>query len=180
MFSWYQVFILAVIGLRVVASPRDRNALSIILVASFVSTLLVNFVTREIHAPWKLVFPATVETLTIIAMLTWAKNRTGYMQAVCLLVAWLAHVLCYLDIALGTDLVYERYEALIQLVAAAQILVCYDTLARCGGLIVDWFNSVRDGGGVGLRVAGMHHSLLHGEAAPVVQTAGRVEKISRV
>lgn len=174
--TWYQTFILLVIALRLVAAPRDRNALSIVLVASFVSTLLVNFVTREITAPWKLAIPGAVETLTILAMFHWARNRTGYLQAACLVVAWAAHALCYLDIALKTDLVYSRYESIIQLVAVAQILAFYDTFARCGGAAADWIGSFRLGGDRGVRVAGMHDSVLPCKTDAVIPPARGTEE----
>lgn len=128
MLNWYQLFILAVIVLRLVASPRDRNALSIVLVASFVSTLLVHFVTHEITGAWKLTVPAAIETATIAALLAWSRNLTGILNSGCLLVAWGAHVLCYTDICLGTNVIYDDYETVIQAVALGQLAAFHDTL----------------------------------------------------
>ena len=163
--------------LRVFAAPRDRDALSIVLVASFVSTLLVHFVTHEITGAWKLAVPGAVETLTIIAMLQWARNRTGYLNSGALCIAWLAHVLCYLDIALNTDIVYSRYETILALVAAAQILACYDTLARCWGGTVAGVASFFHG-----RNRRVHHAracdrVAFGETAEIVQTTGGTQEI---
>lgn len=126
--NWYDYFILAVILLRWGATPRDKNALSIVLVASFVSTLLVTFVTHQITGAWKLVIPGLMEVLTIAAMLKWSRNRTGYLNSGCLVIAWLAHVLCYVDLWTGADIIYSRYEGVIQAVALAQLACFHDTL----------------------------------------------------
>ncbi len=150
MLSWYQFFILCVIALRLVASPKDRNALSIILVASFVSTLLVHLVTYQIHGAWKLAIPGGIEVLTILAMFRWSKNLTGYLNSGCLIVAWLAHLLCYVDVCLKTDIVYSRYETIIQVVAVGQLLTCYDTLAHNFGRIYRYFSSLGPSGAVGV------------------------------
>ncbi len=176
MISLYQAFILCVIALRLVATPKDRNALSIVLVASFVSTLLVHLVTYRIHAPWKLLIPGMVETFTIIAMLQWSRNLTGYLQSCCLTVAWLAHFLCYLDVVLKSDMVYSRYEGIIQLVAVAQILVCYETIARCGSLVLSWLDAFRYGCGWGVRTASLCYIVLHGKAVEIIQASRGTEK----
>lgn len=174
--DWYASFLFCVFLLWIASAPRDRNALRIILIASLVSEVLVELVTKQIIAPWKLAIPGAIETLTIMAMLQWARNRTGYMQAALLCIAWLAHAGCYLDLLLKTDMTYSRYEAIIQLVAVAQILACYETLARCGGAVASWVASLRAGGGRGLSVAGMRHSVLHGEAAEIVSPSCRAKE----
>ncbi len=137
--SWYSIFILCVIALRLVATPKDRNALSIVLVASFVSTLLVHLVTHQIHAPWKLVVPGMVETFTIIAMLQWSRNLTGLLNSGLLCIAWLDHLFCYLDVWLKTDMVYSRYETIIAIVAVGQLLTFHDTMLNTVGRIYRWF-----------------------------------------
>lgn len=177
--DWYASFLVVVFLLWLASTPRDRNALRIILIASLASEVLVELVTVHINAAWKLAIPGAVETLTILALLQWARNRTGYRQALLLTIAWLAHALCYLDIALGTDAVYSRYEAIIQLVAVAQILACYDTIARCGSAVVAWISAVRDGSGGSLRVASLYHRLLHGKAAEVVPASRGTEENGR-
>ena len=175
--TWYQLFILAVIALRLVAVPRDRNALSIVLVASLVSTLLVHFVTHEITGAWKLAVPGAVEVLTISALMYFSPNRTGLLQSCCLLVAWMAHAFCYLDIVLRTDIVYSRYETILALVAIAQIIVCYDTLAHCGRAVAAGFAAVPFGGSRGLRHSGVRDSVLSGRPAKVTRRAGEAENI---
>lgn len=180
MIPWHLVFTACIFLLWAFSTPRDRNALRIVLISSLAGIVLVEFVTRQIQAPWKLAIPGAVEVLTISALMLFSPNRTGLLQSLCLLVAWLAHMLCYLDIALETDLVYSRYEAIIQLVAVAQILVCFDTIARCGSAAIAFLGAVRDGGRRGLRVAGLHNSVLRGKAAEVVQAHDGTEKSGRV
>ncbi len=124
----YQTFIAAVFVLWIFSTPRDRNALRIVLIASLASEVIVDEITRPIHGAWKLVIPSGVEFITILALLKWARNRTGILQASLLVIAWLAHLLCYADIALKTDLVYSRYETIIYLVSAGQLATCYDTM----------------------------------------------------
>jgi hypothetical protein len=169
MTDWYTWFLLCVLLLWTLSTPRDRNALRIILLSSLASLVTVELLTHQIHGAWKLVVPGAIETLTILSLLQFARNRTGYIQAALLVVAWLAHAGCYLDIALKTDLVYSRYEAVIQLVAIAQILACHETLARCGGLTASWLHSKWNGRGGSFRTARVYHSVLHGKASEIVQ-----------
>lgn len=161
--TWYHGFILAVIALRFVATPRDRNALSVVLVASFVSILLVHFVTHEITAPWKLAIPGAIETLTIVAMLKWSANRTGFWQVAYLVIAWLAHVLCYVDVVFNTDLVYSNYETIIKFVAIGQIIAFHETITHSAGTCRTWFYAFLDGSAGGFRTAGLRNSVLRDE-----------------
>ncbi len=124
---WYQAFILALVGLRIWATDKDRNALNVVLAASLVSTFLVHLVTQEITGAWKLVVPATLEVMTIAALLRWSRNRTGYLNVGLLCVAWFTHVLCFVDVWSGSNLVYDNYETILALVAVGQLLTCYDT-----------------------------------------------------
>lgn len=127
--NWYPLFAGSIVALWAFSSPRDRNALRIVLVATLASFVLTEGVTRQIVGAWKLVIPGTVEILTIAALFRWSRNLTGYIQAALLTVAWAAHLFCYMDIVLRTDLVYSRYETIIQAVAVGQLLACHDTLA---------------------------------------------------
>lgn len=135
MIDWYTAFIAAVLILWAFSTPKDRNALRIVLIASLASEALVDFITRDIQGAWKLVVPGAVEVLTIMALLQWARTRTGTMQATLLLVAWGAHLLCYWDTQMKTDLVYSRYELIIQAVAAGQLAACHDTLFYIAGRV---------------------------------------------
>ena len=82
---------------------------------------------RGITAPAKLIAPSTVEFLTILALLRWARNQTGFIMAGLLGVAWGAHLTCYLDLLMGTNLIYDQYETVLGLVAVGQIAVCHDS-----------------------------------------------------
>lgn len=154
----YEWFIVAILVLWMFSAPQDRNALRIVLIASLFSETIVGVVTRQIHGAWKLAIPGAVEILTIMALLQWGRNRTAYIQAALLIVAWLAHVFCYLDIKLGSDFVYSRYEGIIYAVALGQILACHDTIAHCFRSVRNWLWSVGRGG---VRFGSRRAALLH-------------------
>lgn len=139
--DWYLIFILAVLLLRLGATARDRSALTVVVVATVASWMLVTFVTHGITGSWKLVIPATVETATILALLRWARTRTGLMQAMLVAVAWYAHLLCYIDIRIGTNMIYDNYERLLGLVAVLQIASCYDTYLHHFRRLGQWWSS---------------------------------------
>lgn len=125
--SWYLAYLHLVALLWVFSAPSDRNALRILLIAGVGSFLLAR-ATHSIIAPWKLVLPASVESLTILALLRWSRNRMGYTQIALLVCAWITHVLCYTDLITGSNLVYDNYEAILGAVAIGQLLACYDTV----------------------------------------------------
>jgi hypothetical protein len=161
--NWYYGFALAVLLLWIFSSPKDKMALRIILLATIGSMIITTY-TRTVNAPWKLIVPATVEMLTIIALLHWARNRTGYTQAGLLVIAWAAHLICYLDLMLGTDLVYSAYERVILLVAVGQVLACHETVRHNWTLLGDYLFR---GGRVGpVRGAGGDASLSHDKGGP--------------
>jgi len=173
MLDWYQLFIGCVLILWALSTPQDRNALRIVLIASLASEGIVDFITRQIHAPWKLVIPGAVETLTIIAMLSWARNRTGYLQAGLLFVAWIAHLLCYLHLKTGGQLpfFYDNYEAIIQVVAVGQLAVCYDTLRSIPVRLYYTFKSLGFAGGWSVHDAVVRSAILHRKGETENQTS---------
>lgn len=126
MLDWYHLFTLAILLLWAGSTPTDRNALRIVLLATLTSWLLVDFGTSRLTGAWKLCVPGAVETVTILALLRWG-GRTGCYQVGCLVIAWLAHVLCFADIMRQTDVVYSQYEAILAGVAAAQIALFHET-----------------------------------------------------
>ena len=128
MLTWYHGFIVGVVLLRCGATPRDRNALTVVLSATIASWLLVTFVTHGITASWKLVIPGAVETVTIWALLRWSRGRTGWAQVALVAVAWMTHLLCYIDLQAGTNMVYDNYETILGAVSALQLAACYDTI----------------------------------------------------
>jgi hypothetical protein len=145
MTDWYHWFLLCALILWTQSTPQDRSALRILLIASLASEVITELVTDNMPYAESLVIPCSVEILTAFSFLRWAKNRTGYMQIRILAVAWIAHILCYVDTWLKTDLVYSRYEIIIQMVAAGQLAACNDTLFSIAGRIRSFINSFRVG-----------------------------------
>lgn len=125
--DWYHLFLGAIVLLWWGATPRDRNAARIVLIATVTSESLVDFVTRGISGAEKLTVPGAMETITILALLRWAPNRTGYLNCAALSAAWVAHLLCYLDCTTGSRMVYDQYELIIGGVALAQLLAFHET-----------------------------------------------------
>lgn len=127
---WYYFFLAAVFLLWLGATDADRSALRIVLIATVASWLIVDLITVRFTGAWKLAVPATVETATALALLKWARNKTGYFQAGCVVFAWVAHVVCFADIQLGTDVIYSRYDTMLGVVALAQVALFHDTITQ--------------------------------------------------
>lgn len=159
MTGWYPLFFALVVLFWAFSSPRDRNALRIVLLATIVSFLITEGFTRHIVWAGKLIVPASVETLTILALLTWARNRTGYMQAGLLGIAWLAHALCFYDLQMNTNLVYDNYSQILFWVGVGQLLACYDSVFYNYRAFIGWANRGRT-----VRLASHHASALHPES----------------
>lgn len=140
------LFPVCLLFLLALSTRRDRAALWIVTISNLVGWLLVIFVTRQIHAPWKLAIPAAGETLTILALVTIGQNRSAYFQAVLLLIAWLAHVLCYVDCQTGSSLVYDHYEQILAGVALAQLLGFHDSALNACRVIQRWVHLWATGG----------------------------------
>jgi hypothetical protein len=166
--TWYQPFLVAVALLWLFATERDRAAARIVLIASLASTFLVHAITVHITGAWKLVIPGAVETLTILCLLKWTRNRTGYTQAACLIVAWLAHFLCYVDLRLNTDVVYSHYETILAAVASAQIAGFHDTLRHNLRRLGAWSRTFQSNHMVHLRPASVHHPILRQPGSPEI------------
>ena len=152
--------------LRLCATPRDRNALTILLVVGVVSTSVVHLVICHIQASWTLIVPAANETLTMLAMLTWANPKTALNQAFLLLVAWWAHVQCYIDIQNETNVIYDNYETLLALVAIGQLLACHDTIFSIGRRVSQWFSILVRGGRGVLAPGGGNFLVYHKDKPP--------------
>ena len=135
--DWYFLFIILIFILWMFSTPMDRYSLRIILISSITSEFVVDFISNRITSAWKLIIPGALEVGTILALLHWAKNRTGYTQSALLVVAWLAHTVCYWDIFFETDVVYSHYEAILFWVAVGQLATCYDTMLTNLGRIWD-------------------------------------------
>lgn len=165
---WYTAWTFCVFALWLASTPKDRVSLRIILIASIVSWVLVDFVTRPIPGAWKLVIPGAVEVATIGALMQWGRNRTAYIQVVLLLVAWLAHIVCWIDVIHGTDYIYSNYDILIQAVAVGQLIACYDTLLSAPARTLAYCRQLRGGGFGGIRTASPSCGVLHRARPPKV------------
>lgn len=162
----YLLYLLAAVLLLWGATHRDRAALGVVVGASVVSWLLVTFVTRSILSPWKLVVPGAVETLTIISLLRWSRGRTCWLQIALVSVAWLTHVLDYLDLVLGTNMVYDNYGGILWSVSLLQLLACYDTYLLLLRRFGRWWFDVGNHRAVTVRGAGLASPLLHHPRPP--------------
>jgi hypothetical protein len=158
---WYFFFALAILLLWLTATAADRPALFVILCATAASWLIVDLVTVRFTGAWKLVVPGFVETATILALLRWARSRSGWQQVGCVSVAWLAHVLCFYDLQFGANLVYDRYETILALVAAAQVALFYDTYTHHLRRLGRWWDSLGANRGGAVSHAGASAVVLH-------------------
>jgi hypothetical protein len=157
---WYTLFAIAVLLLWAGATPQDRHAATVILVATLASWLIVDYGTAGIVRPWKLVVPGAVETATIMALLNGRFTRTACFQAVLVLLAWWCHLLCFADLQLGTDMVYTHYEGCLAAVAAAQILAFHDTYIHHFRRLGRWWADLGAGGGNPVRSPGLSAGVL--------------------
>lgn len=139
---WYTLFALMVLLLWLFATAQDRRAALIVLCATLASWLLTDLVTAHFTGAWKLVVPGCVEVATAFALLRWAPTRSGYQQVACVSVAWLAHLLCFTDIHLGTNMVYDNYEGVLMFVAALQVVLFYDTYLHHLRQFGHWWNEL--------------------------------------
>ena len=156
----YHLFLGALVLVLIGASPTDKPAVRIVLAASLVSWLTVEVVTSRLTGAWKLSVPGAVETLTILCLLKWGGKNGGY-QVACLIVAWLAHVLCFADLKLGTDMVYSNYEAILTGASIAQLVLFHDTYLHQIRRLGQWW-SQRGGDSVGaVRGPSLSSPVLH-------------------
>lgn len=139
--NWYSAFLAAIFLLWITAVPRERSALFVVLLATIGSAAFTELVTRRIDAPWKLVFPAGIETATILALLKWAPGRSGILQVIALVIAWATHLLCYVDIITGANMVYSSYERILGCIAMLQIALFHATIVRNLRWMVDSINA---------------------------------------
>jgi len=72
---------------------------------------------------WLVLTAALGEFLTIKAIQMWGWNALGKRQSLILGLLWMVHLFLYLDLNLGTSMVYDRYELIIRLLATAQLIL---------------------------------------------------------
>jgi hypothetical protein len=165
---WYHLFALAVFALWLGATDADRNALRIVLAVTIASLLVVDLWTSHLTGSWKLAVPGVVETVTIIALIRWSRNRTGFIQAGCVLAAWLAHALCFADLRLGTDLVYSHYEGILAAVAGLQLAFFHETYLHHFRRLGHWWGSLGADRGGAVHAPGYSTPVFHHPRDPRV------------
>lgn len=126
---WSYVFLILTAFIWLRATKCDKMAAQITFFMTLTSSLVVIFITVHITSYWKLLIPTTIELITVLALLYYTPNRTGYFLALSLIVAGLTDISCILDIIFVTNYVYDQYERIIAAVAICQILAFYDTIS---------------------------------------------------
>lgn len=166
--NWYLAFFAAVFLLWVFSSQKDRMAARVILLATVGSFLLTEGLTRGFNGPEKLIFPGLVETLTILLLLRFSPNRTGYTQAGLLVIAWTAHFLCYLDLMANTDIVYSSYENVLLFVAVGQIIAFHDTILHVWNTLGRLGDSIVARSGRAVSASRECPAVLHNQGDPCI------------
>ena len=169
MLDWYHWFALLLGALLVASVPRDRNAIRIVMLATLTSWLLVDLGTSRLTGAWKLCVPGAVETLTILALLRWG-GRTGCIQSGPLVVAWLAHVLCFVDLTAGTDIVYSRYEFILGSVSLTQLALFHETYLHHFRRLGHWWSQRGADSDGAVPAPSLSAPVLHRPGNPGVQT----------
>ena len=172
--DWYYLFLLVVFLIWLGATPADRNAVRVVIIASLASWLVVDYFTAFFNGAWKMVVPGAMETTTIICLLCFAPGRTGYAQAAFLGVAWVAHVMCFIDLILGTDTVYSRYEVILASVSLIQIMLFHDTAIHHFRRLGRWWNHAASSDLV--RSASLPVNLLHNQSPTGLQKVPPCQK----
>lgn len=160
MIDWYHAFLAGMVVVWICATEVDRSAANVVLFATIVSELSVDLVTSHITAPWKLIFPGAMETITILLLAQCSPTRTSFVQMGCVGVAWLAHALCFFDLLTGSNLVYDSYETILGMVALAQFVAFHDTLRSLLRLLSEKLGSVGLHRLSPVRLARLRHPLL--------------------
>lgn len=126
--AWYLAFIAAIALVCLTATERDRAAAWIILGNVAVGSALYALFAKIGAGEWRLAHYATVDTLTIGALLWLARRPVAYWQAATFAGMFAANLLCWWDVSHGTALIYDTYETVIALLCLAQVAGFHDTL----------------------------------------------------
>lgn len=117
---WYPCFIAATVLLACYGRPSDRPAWSVIAAASLVSAGMSLWL-DTIDAPWKLVLYCALELATAGVLVRVSLDLISRLMLAATAVAWLAHSTLYLDLLLGTSLIYDTYERVLLCIALFQL-----------------------------------------------------------
>lgn len=145
MFDWFHLFRLAFLLILIGAVPTDKMPVRIIFIASLASWVIKHYFTADIDCPWKLVVPCCIEALTILALLIWGRTTSGWRQIDLLVIAWLVHFSCLIDLLAGTDSVYSVYRYILRTLTVLQILAFNDTIEHNFGRFKCWLGRLASG-----------------------------------
>lgn len=126
---WYYVYIALLVILAVGGKARHRLTWLILLGAAGLSIGL-RAALGSIDAPWTLLPFSCIELVTIVTLLALTYYRLGCLQCFALSAAVVAHLLCYLDLVTGSNMVYDRYETYLVIIALAQLALGTDDLMQ--------------------------------------------------
>lgn len=126
--AWYIAFIAAIALVCITATERDRSAAWILLANVAAGSALYALFARIGAGEWRLAHYATLDTLTIGALLWLARRPVAYWQAATLAGMFSANLLCWWDVSHGTEIIYDTYETAIALLCLAQLAGFHDTL----------------------------------------------------
>ena len=97
---------------------RDRGVWTILAISAVVNMGYAPYVT---DGNWLIFLAACCEFLTIGALSLFAWNKLGRRQSFILGLLWIAHCGLYLDVNLGTCVIYDHYETVTQCLIGAQL-----------------------------------------------------------
>jgi len=95
----------------------------------------------RMDSAWLPAWYGFLELLTINLLYRFGWNLLGKTQALILFGAWVTHICLYMDVSLGSNLIYDHYETLILSAMLAQLLtgtnglleMAMDFYSRCRG-----------------------------------------------
>ena len=102
-------------------TTKDSFAWVILIVASVINFAANIFVLDKYDEYWEPLALGTIDFACVVLLVKLIGNRMAVIQASLIALGWLAHFFLYLDLNLGTSMVYEQYEVLILLVSITQL-----------------------------------------------------------
>ena len=135
---WYSVaYAVALLAAYLMARHEDKLTWLVLCSFSVLSVALNAILWDRIDHPLEHLGFASIEAAKILILLRFAGGRLPVYMSALLSVAWLANFGLYLDLKLGTNLVYDQYETLIAAITLGQLIPFFDGLARKARSILD-------------------------------------------
>jgi len=116
------IFLFVCMFFSVFGPLRNRNVWNVLTFACFLNIMLGAAVFDKMDSAWLPAWYGFLECLTISLLYLLAWNPLGKTQALILFGAWVCHICLYMDVTLGSNLVYDSYETLILAVMLTQLL----------------------------------------------------------